>query len=135
MLERRVTQAQLAHEFRVSQAAVSKWLKGTVPSGETLVRLARFFGVTAEELVYLDSRVQPETKSPVGPLSAHGVAGLRKAHLQGGLDAEVDLFFEKLKSRVMASLSGCPPKEIEARLKILGELFGGSDLISTKRKR
>ena len=135
MHERKVTQAQLAQEFRVSQAAVSKWLKGTVPSGETLVRLAHFFGATAEELVGLDSRRQPEAKPPVDQLSIRSAAGVGKLHLQASLDSEVDVFFEKLKSRVKAGLSGCPPKEVEARLKILRELFCAGDLLSTRRKR
>jgi len=135
MQERKVTQVRLAQEFRVSQAAVSKWLKGTVPSGETLVRLAHFFGATSEELVGLESRRQPDAKPPGSQLSAQSVAGLGKPHSLASLDAEVDAFFEKLKSRVKAGLSGCPPKGIEARLKILGDLFGADDLLSTKRKR
>ena len=135
MQERKVTQVRLAQEFRVSQAAVSKWLKGTVPSGETLVRLAHFFGVTPEELVGLDSRRQPEARPPGGQSFAQSVAGLGKPHSLAGLDAKIDAFFEKLKSRVKAGLSGRPPKEIEARLKILGDLFGTDDLLSTKRKR
>jgi len=135
MQERKVTQVRLAQEFRVSQAAVSKWLKGTVPSGETLVRLAQFFGVTPEELVGLDSRRQPEPKPPGGELFAQSVAGLGKPRSLAGLDAKADALFEKLKSRVKAGLSGCSPKELEARLKMLRDLFGTDDLHRTKRKR
>jgi transcriptional regulator with XRE-family HTH domain len=135
MQKRKVTQAQLAHEFRVSQAAVSKWLKGTVPSGETLVRLAHFFGITAEELIGLDSTRQPKAKPPIGQLIAQSGAGLGKLHLHSSVDAEVDFFFDNLKLRVKAGLSGCPPKEIEARLKILGDLFGADNLPSTIPKR
>jgi transcriptional regulator with XRE-family HTH domain len=135
MQERKVTQVRLAQEFRVSQAAVSKWLRGTVPSGETLVRLAHFFGVTPEQLVGLDSRRQPEAKPAGGELFAQSVAGLGKPHSLAGLDAKADALFEKLKSRVKVGLSGCSPKEIEARLKILKDLFGTDDLLRTKRKR
>ena len=135
MQKRKVTQAQLAQEFRVSQAAVSKWLKGTVPSGETLVRLAHFFGVTAEELVGLDSSRQPKGKPPIGQLIAQSGAGLRKPNLQASLDAEVDVFFDKLKLRVKAGLSECPPKEIDARLKILADLFRVDNIHPTMPKR
>lgn len=135
MQERKVTQVRLAQEFRVSQAAVSKWLRGTVPSGETLVRLAQFFGATPEGLVGLDSRRQPEAKPTDGQLSAQGVSDLRKPLSLASLDAEVDILFEKLKSRVKAGLSGCPAKEIEARLKILGDLFGADNLLPKRRKR
>jgi len=135
MRERKVTQARLAQEFRVSQAAVSKWVNGTVPSGETLVRLAHFFGASPEELVGLESSRQPETKPPGSQLSGQCVASLGKPHSLASLDTGVDSFFEKLKSRVKAGLSECPPKEIEARLKMLRDLFGADDLPSTKRKR
>jgi hypothetical protein len=135
MQERKVPQVRLAQEFRVSQAAVSKWLKGTVPSGATLVRLAHFFGVTPEELLGLDSRRRPEARPPGGPLCAQSVAGLGKPHSLAGLDAKVDAIFERLKSRVKAGLSGCSPQEIDARLKMLGDLFGADDFLSTKRKR
>ena len=135
MQERKVTQVRLAQEFRVSQAAVSKWLKGTVPSGETLVRLAHFFGVSPEELVGLDSRRQPEARPPGGQLFSHGVVGLDKPRARSGVDAKIDAFFEKLKLRVKAGFSGCPPKEIEVRLKMFEDLFGAEKLPSTKRKR
>jgi len=135
MQDRKVTQVRLAQQFRVSQAAVSKWLKGTVPSGETLVRLAHFFGTTPEELIGLESRRQPETKPPNSQLSAQSVAGIGKPHSLASLEAEVDGFFEKLKLRIKAGLSQCPPKEIEARLKILGDLFSADDFLSKKRKK
>jgi transcriptional regulator with XRE-family HTH domain len=135
MRERKVTQVRLAKEFQVSQAAVSKWLKGTVPSGETLVRLALFFGVSPAELVGLDSQRQPDAKPPTGQLSAQSVVGRRNPDLLASLDAEVDAFFEKLKLRLKAGLHGYPPKEIEAQLRILGDLFGVEDLFSTKQKR
>src|ERR1039457_1172667 len=124
MQERKVTQVRLAREFQVSQAAVSKWLKGTVPSGETLVRLAHFFGVTPEELVGLDSRRQPEERPPSSQLSTQIAPGQGTAHSLASLDAQVDAFFENLKSRVKGGYSGTPPREIEARLKVLGDLFG-----------
>lgn len=135
MKERKVTQVRLAQEFQVSQAAVSKWLKRTVPSGETLVRLAHFFAITPEELVGLDSRGHPEPNPPTGQLSAQIAGGLVKPHSKASLDTEINALFEKLKSRVAAGLSGCPPQEVEARLKILRDLFGADGRPSTKRKK
>jgi transcriptional regulator with XRE-family HTH domain len=135
MQEKKVTQVRLAQEFRVSQAAVSKWLKGTVPSGETLVRLAHFFGATPEELVGLDSLRRSELKPQGSQLSAKSIAGLGKPHSLASLDAEVETLFDKLKSRVKDGILGCPPKEREARLKVIRYIFGADDLLSTKRKR
>ena len=134
MQERKVTQAWLAQEFQVSQAAVSKWLKGTVPSGETLVRLAHFFRVTPESMVGMESCRQPEVKRPGETLVAQGIESRSKGHSRTGFDAEIDAFFDRLKSRVKADLSRCPPKEFAARLKLLEDLFGSEDLPSANRK-
>jgi transcriptional regulator with XRE-family HTH domain len=135
MQKSQVTQVWLAEEFHVSQAAVSKWLNGTIPSGETLVRLAHFFGVTPEEMVGLESCRQPEAKLPGGPLPTQGMAESGKGRSQASLDAEIDVFFEKLKSRVKAGLSRSSPTEIEAHLKMLANLFGNEKFSSTKRKK
>lgn len=46
-----LTQADLADKVGVTQAAVSKWLKGTVPKGDQLLAVSRTLGVRMEWLL------------------------------------------------------------------------------------
>lgn len=48
-----ITQEQLAEQLNVTRQAVSSWENGiNQPDVETLTRLAEYFGVTVEELIY-----------------------------------------------------------------------------------
>lgn len=48
-----ITQEQLAEQLNVTRQAVSSWENGiNQPDVETLARLAEYFGVTVEELIY-----------------------------------------------------------------------------------
>lgn len=51
MKQRAATQVALAEAARVSQTAVSRWLNGSIPAGDTLQLIAQFFGVTMEALL------------------------------------------------------------------------------------
>jgi len=51
MKEKDVTQSELGRVMGVSQAAVSKWLKGTIPKGDQLYVLAEFFGIGMDEFI------------------------------------------------------------------------------------
>lgn len=51
MSARGITQEALAKETHKSQGAVSGWLRGVVPKGEALASVAKFFGVTVEQLL------------------------------------------------------------------------------------
>ena len=54
-----MTQEFVAESLNVSRQAVSKWENGTAdPSTSNLLKLAKLYGVTAEELI---RAVQPET--------------------------------------------------------------------------
>lgn len=46
-----LTQADLAGAIGLSQAAVSKWLKGSIPSGDQLFKASLRLGVTMEWLL------------------------------------------------------------------------------------
>ena len=46
---RDLKQAKVAASLGVTQAAVSRWLNGSVPGGDTLVALARLLDTTAEQ--------------------------------------------------------------------------------------
>jgi transcriptional regulator with XRE-family HTH domain len=56
MEEQGKTQDDVARACNLSQPAVSKWLKGTVPGGEQLARLADLFGVSADWLLGRDEK-------------------------------------------------------------------------------
>jgi transcriptional regulator with XRE-family HTH domain len=51
MKQRGMIQSQVAKQFGVSQAAVSKWVNGTIPDHKILMKLAVFFDVTADSLL------------------------------------------------------------------------------------
>jgi transcriptional regulator with XRE-family HTH domain len=51
MKRRGLTQIELAAKTGVTQAAISKWLNGTVPKGDQLLALAGSLGVTMEWLL------------------------------------------------------------------------------------
>jgi transcriptional regulator with XRE-family HTH domain len=52
MKERNLTQAQLADATGISQAAISRYLKGRTPKTSELVKLAKQFGVAGDYLMY-----------------------------------------------------------------------------------
>lgn len=56
--ERNMSQNQLAKAMEISRQAVSKWENGTAdPSTSNLLKLAKLFGLSPEELI---RAVQPE---------------------------------------------------------------------------
>lgn len=61
-----LTQAELAGSIGLSQAAISKWLKGSIPSGDQLLKAGQRLGVSMEWLLGVDgdSPVAPSHISP-----------------------------------------------------------------------
>jgi transcriptional regulator with XRE-family HTH domain len=55
-----ITQNDLADTISTSQSAISRWKAGSVPNGELVSRLAKFFGVSTEYLLGLDSETMLE---------------------------------------------------------------------------
>ena len=61
---RGMSQEELAEKVGVTRQAVSKWEMGTsVPELETLVALAKCFGVTTDYLLSEDTPTQPQTET------------------------------------------------------------------------
>ena len=61
--QRGISLSRAAAEIGLSNATVTKWKKtGAAPSGETLTRLAAYFGVSADYLLGM----APAADSPVG---------------------------------------------------------------------
>jgi transcriptional regulator with XRE-family HTH domain len=99
MREKGVTQMQLAKEFGVSQSAVSKWLKGTVPSGETLVRMGIFFGVTPETLVGLESFYEAgRARAKESPMGQGGNQSRERQQSPANCDKDVEALVEELQT-------------------------------------
>jgi len=73
MEKRGVSQSDLGRTLGVSHTAVYKWLKNTIPSGETVSKIAIYFGVTSDDLLYgagqkRKAEKPPPTKSEVEEL-------------------------------------------------------------------
>lgn len=68
-----LTQLDVAKVFGVSQPAVFKWLKNSVPGAETVSTIARYFNVTADDLLYGSD---PKSASTKAPPTASEVEGL-----------------------------------------------------------
>ncbi|MFR7821203.1 helix-turn-helix transcriptional regulator [Candidatus Pseudoruminococcus sp.] len=59
---RNITQVQLAKTLCVSKQSVSNWENNNIlPSVEMLVRIAKYFSVSTDYLLYLDDRKYVET--------------------------------------------------------------------------
>lgn len=59
---RNITQVQLARTLCVSKQSVSNWENDNIlPSIEMLVRIAKYFSVSTDYLLYLDDRKYVET--------------------------------------------------------------------------
>jgi transcriptional regulator with XRE-family HTH domain len=70
-----ITQDQLASRMGVNQTSVSRWLGGSEPRKQTLVKLADFFGVSADELKRGAAESESEThKTPEIILGANPIA-------------------------------------------------------------
>lgn len=54
---RGLTQRQLADALHIDRSSVGKYETGSMPSGEMLLRLAEFFGVTVDYLCERDGEV------------------------------------------------------------------------------
>lgn len=106
----------------MSQAAVSTWLKGRVPSGITLVRLAQFFGVSAEEMLGM----KDQAKTGVGPATSG------KGERKSNDEIELNFLLDQLKTRIQRDLGACRSPEAKERLRMIARLFGLKN--SSRRK-
>ncbi len=58
-----LTQLQLANQLNYSDKAISKWEKGTcVPSVEVLMKVASFYGVRIEDILYENRETKPKSE-------------------------------------------------------------------------
>jgi transcriptional regulator with XRE-family HTH domain len=64
MVERETTQDAVAQACDVSQAAVSKWVKGIIPNGEQVARLAALFDVSTDYLLGRQTTITRYKETP-----------------------------------------------------------------------
>ena len=56
-----LSQERLAEQMAVSRQAISKWESGgAIPEVDKLIQLARFFGVTVDDLLGIAPRPEPQ---------------------------------------------------------------------------
>lgn len=68
-----ITQEQLAEQLSVTRQAISSWENGiNQPDVETLARIAEYFGVTVEELIYGKQSKQEGASSSVIEVGKNG---------------------------------------------------------------
>ena len=89
---RGMQQKELAIALKVSQPTVSDWEAGRkTPSGKSLVKIARFFGISVEELT---SDMKEETFTPPRPIVTDSDI---KFALFGGEKGITDAQYEEVK--------------------------------------
>ncbi len=121
MKEQSFTQVDLAERIGVTQAAVSKWINGTVPKGDQLLAVAQTLGVDMEWLLTGKKAPSPlellrlaiaETNAGVQtPLSARlekvddEIAALKEIVSAGGWNEDLDAQFVAMMEQGMESPS------------------------------
>jgi len=73
-----ITQDQIAAAVGVSQPTVGRWLKGTMPGGFELVKLAEFLGVHPRVLLGLDDSTATLQDSRHPPFPAEVFEAIEK---------------------------------------------------------
>lgn len=77
-----LTQKALADKIGISQAAISKWLNGSIPRGDQLALAATTLGVSMEWLLTGDSS---ECQAAPSPPSSRKQAKAALAQIEAGL--------------------------------------------------
>lgn len=105
--KRNVTQEELASSLSVKQQTVGKWENGiTVPRQPMLIKIADYFHVSVNDLIYGESNLsQPPTTPPSTPaLTPQEQDLLRKYRVltsdhQGAVDNQLDYFYAQDKPK------------------------------------
>lgn len=105
--KRNVTQEELASSLSVKQQTVGKWENGiTVPRQPMLIKIADYFHVSVNDLIYGESNLsQPPAAPPSTPaLTPQEQDLLRKYRVltpdhQGAVDNQLDYFYTQDKPK------------------------------------
>jgi transcriptional regulator with XRE-family HTH domain len=105
--ERAISGVEIAKGIGVTEAAVSKWTtRGTIPDGENLAKLAAFFGIDSQELVFGRRATAAVARHAIGLVAPE--PSLKGDWAAAGLGAEIDRIVTRFQSetgRTVASLS------------------------------
>lgn len=105
--KRNVTQEELASSLSVKQQTVGKWENGiTVPRQPMLIKIADYFHVSVNDLIYGESNLSqpPATPPSTPPLTPQEQDLLRKYRVltsdhQGAVDNQLDYFYAQDKPK------------------------------------
>lgn len=73
--ERRISPSALAKQLNLSTSAPRRWKEGSLPKTETLQKIADYFGVTTDYLLYGEDHAQNTVINATNSAFAHGVSG------------------------------------------------------------
>ncbi len=91
--EKGISIYKAATEIGLNRAAANKWKTGSIPNGQTLTKLADFFGVTNDYLLGKEETKNAPTASGVRSVSAEEI----KIALFGGDGEVTDEMWEEAK--------------------------------------
>ena len=67
--DKKLKPTNVALEIGISRATATKWKKGSIPSGDSLIKLADYFGVSVNELLSDNAADTKKEVVPVGTTS------------------------------------------------------------------
>lgn len=109
---RGIKMTALARQLDLSPASPGRWRTGSVPKGDTLQRIAEYFGVSTDYLLYGDERPQNIVGSASNSAvvqGSHGNLNISSGGELQGLEAELLTLFRSLdfqgKAAVMMTAS------------------------------
>lgn len=106
--KRNVTQEELASSLSVKQQTVGKWENGiTVPRQPMLIKIADYFHVSVNDLIYGESNLSqpPATPSSTPALTPQDRELLHKYHTltpdhQQDIDHQLDFLYDKDRPKI-----------------------------------
>ena len=130
--ENQKSQAFVVQSIGLNRAAIAKWKKGSIPNGDTVRKLAEFFGVSTDYLLgnvnepffYLDNKRilndllgneekpaapkdgEPDVKEALTDMAKRAAQGALLMYDGEPLDAETQRAFEASLRVVIATLEG-----------------------------
>lgn len=102
-IERKLTQKQIATDLGISQPSYQQWEKGTrSPSGETLEKLADYFGVTTDFLLGREQNDDVYERLPIFSIRLRGMRqekGLSQPQLAELVGVKIETYIDWEKGR------------------------------------
>lgn len=124
--QRKVSCKKAAEEMGLSNSITTKWKKtGATPSGDTLSKIAEYFGVTVDYLLGNDTKKEPTTNS--GELTEKDKKDIAKdlENIMSDLENSGDLMFDgdPMSPEAMDSIKNAMAMALEYAKKINKEKY------------